>query len=177
MAASSDLYDTCRELLDAATVALNGSPAGVPARRFVSAGLPAFDCSQLSVHVGGATPGLMEGYTAPVDPPMVVGLRTGVTAAVNLVQMTITVVRCIDGVPDDRGNPPSPVKLDNDAQKTLADLWVIWNSLRTQKLAGTLYPPEHRFFFFDPALALPISGGMAGWQIPTRVQLDGYRTS
>lgn len=172
--AASDLYDVARELLDAATVALNSAPAGVPARRFVSAGLPAFDCQQLTVHAGGTTPGLAEGYTLPIEPPMQPGLRH-LTAKVNLVQLTITIIRCVT-VPETGKTAPSPAKLDADAQKTLADLWVIWNSLYTQKLANTLFPPEHRPLFFDPAIALPIQGGMAGWQIPFRVQLDGYRT-
>ena len=90
--------------------------------------------------------------------------------------MTVTIIRC-STIPADTKSVPSPVKLDLDAQKTLSDLWVIWNHLFTLKRADTLFPPTHREMFFDPAVALPIQGGVAGWEVPFRVQLDGYRTA
>lgn len=170
--ASSDLYDLCRELLEACAEALTFSINGAPPRQFVSAGLPAFDCEQLTVHAGGTT----EAYTLPVEPPMQPGLRAATTAKLNLVQMTATIIRCSTGIPTNTKTAPSPVKLDNDAKVVLADLWVIWNHLFTLKKNDTLFPPDHRAMFFDPAVALPISGGVAGWEIPFRVQLDGYRT-
>ena len=170
--AATDLYDLCRELLEASADALALGTTGAPSRQFVSAGMPAFDCEQLTVHAGGTT----EAYTLPVEPPMQPGLRASTTAAVNLVQMTVTIIRCATVQQNTKQSPPA-ASLDQDAQKTLADLWVIWNHLYTLKKADTLFPPDHRHMFFDPAVALPIQGGMAGWEIPFRVQLGGYRTS
>ncbi len=170
--ASTDLYDLCRELLEASAEALTFSLLGAPTRQFVSAGMPAFDCEQLTVHAGGTT----EAYTLPVEPPMQPGLRASVTQKLNLVQMTVTIIRCTTVIQDTKSVPPAS-KLDKDAQNTLADLWVIWNHLFTLKKADTLFPPQFREMFFDPAVALPIQGGIAGWEIPFRVELGGYRTS
>lgn len=172
--AADDVFDACSTLLDACSEALALAPGGSPARQFISAGLPAFDCEQLSVHVGGTTPGLVEGYTLPVEPPMVVGLRSTTTMKVNLLQLTVTIVRCTSVFNGKQS--PSPAALTADARKTQADLWVIWNHLYTLRKNGLLFPPEHRELFFDPAVGLPIQGGMAGWEIPFRVQIDGYRT-
>ncbi len=172
--AAGDLYAAAVELLEATEVALAANPVD---RVFVSPALPALDCCpQLTVHVGGAS----EGDTAPLQPPLQPGHRTYAGDLVNVVQLTITIVRCTPG-PDNSGNPPPAAEIQASAQESIDDLWAIWNYLRTEHRAGNLFTapagPGSREFFFDPAFPLNIAGGCCGWQIPFRVSLGGYATS
>lgn len=174
--AAADLFAMAVELLEATEAALTelGSPIS---RAFVSPALPALDCCpQLTVHVGGAG----EGDTSPLQPPLQPGHRIPTTGNVNLVQLTITVVRCTPG-PDNAGNPPPAADIEASAQESLNDLWAIWNHLRTAHRDGSLFDapagPGGREFFFDPAFPINIAGNCCGWQIPFRVSLGGYSTS
>lgn len=174
--AAGDLYAAARELLEAtqAALVLEGAPVD---RAFVSPALPALDCCpQLTVHIGGAA----EGDTAPLQPPLQPGHRTPQVGVVPLVQLTVTIVRC-SPVQDAGGNPPAASAIDATAEATAADLWAIWNHLRTLHREGLLFTapagPPGREMYFDPAFPLNTAGGCAGWQIPLRVSLGGYSTS
>lgn len=169
----TDLYDLLEQFLDACAEAVLLAPGGAIGRAFVSPGLPAFDCCpQLTVHAGG--PVLAD--TQPLSPPLQPGHRVDETGAVHLVAMTATVIRCVSVASNDEGDPPTPASQDEAAQETLGDLWAIWNHLYTRKRNLTLWGPKQRELFFDPASSLNTSGGCAGWQIPIRVQLSGFRT-
>lgn len=173
--AAAGLYDLCREFLEACAEACTIAPAGAIDRAYVSPGMPAFDCCpQLTVHAGGP----QQADTAPLAPPLQPGHREQTTQALILVQMTATVIRCsptleLDGSP----TMPDPALLDASAAETLGDVWTIWNHLATLKRTDALWGPKTREVFFDAAIPVMTSGGCAGWQIPVRVQLDGYRTS
>lgn len=170
--AASDLFDVARELLTACAAAVATTDAGAIDRVFVSPSLPAFDCCpQLTVHVGNA----LEGDSSPLSPPMQPSHRA-VDKVVPMVQLTCSVVRCLAG-PDARGNAPPVSAIEDAARQTNADLWAIWNELRTMKRDGTLFAPREREFFFDPAFPISVQGGCAGWLIPFRVTLGGYRSA
>lgn len=173
--AATDLFDLCAEYLAAVEAAVATTPGGAIVRAYVSPGNPAFDCPpQATVHAGGP----IEGDTAPLAPPLVAGERTRVTDAVFLIQMTATVIRCTPTLTEEAGFP-SATELETSANETLSDVWAIWNFCRDQIRQGLLFasPSGRREVFFDPAVAVPIEGGAAGWQIPVRVQLGGYKFS
>jgi hypothetical protein len=173
--AVTDLYDVSRELLEACAQALALTPGGAIDRAYVSPGVPAWDCEQLTVHAGGP----VVADTAPLQPPLQPGRRIEEVGMVNLVTITATVIRCCVPGPEAEGQTiyfPPAEDLDAVAKVILADCWAIWNHVATLKRAGTLWPPKTRELFFDPAVAVGASGGCAGWQMQMRVQLDGFRT-
>jgi hypothetical protein len=172
--ASGDLFALARELLDACEGIVATSPGGPIPRSFISPGLPALDCCpQLTVHVGGPA----EADTSPLVYPLDPGHRTANLELLNLVQLTITVVRC---TPPSSGDEPLPQgsALEDAAEEIDADLWCLWNELRQLHRSGALFDapagPGSRDLFFDPAVSLNPQGGCAGWLIPIRVQLGGY---
>jgi hypothetical protein len=162
-----DLSDLCADYLDACVVALG---ATCPDRVFLSPGPPSWDCpDQLCVHAGG--PVIAD--TAAPGGVLMSGHRIQQTNIVNVVSMTATILRCAPTI-DDYGNMPTALALTQCAQQTMADVWGIWNFLVARKADGTLFPPKEREFFLDGALVLNPAGAVAGWQIPVRVQLDGF---
>lgn len=165
------LYDLCREYLDAASAAISLTVGGPIGRTYIAAGPPAFDCEQVTVYAGGPA----EATTEPLNPPLVPGYRVDVTGRVNLIAMTCTILRCSPS-PDNRGNPPAVAALDAAARASLGDVWAVWNHIATLRLAGQLWMPKTRAVFYDPAQMVNTSGGISGWQIPLRVELEGFRT-
>lgn len=166
-----DLYLLCEELLDAAASAVALARGGAIDRTFVSAGSPAFDCiNQLTVHAGGP----VIGDTLPLQPPLQPMHRIEMGMQVNLVQMTVTVIRCAAAVSGQSNVLPSKLALGHVAAITMADVWAIWNWISTHKRAQTLFGPSRREVALDPAYAIQTQGGAAGWQVPVRVQLDGF---
>jgi hypothetical protein len=168
---ATDLYNLAAEWLATCVDAVTSTPGGAIPYAFVSPGNPPLDCELLAVWAGGP----IEAETAPLNPPLTTGNRDTVQGAVHLVNLTCCVVRC-SPVGDDRGRPPSAAAYDAAAQQTMADVWAIWNFSRTRHRDGILFPSTHRReFWLEPAYSIAISGGLAGWQVPIRVQLDGYR--
>lgn len=164
------LYDAAAEYLAACVAALNSeTTSGAPERRFVTNGPPAWDCCpQLTVHVGG--PAVADTAATRTLGP---GHRIATTGFVNMVSMTATILRC---APIIEGNTlPSPAALAAAAAEMDADLWAIWNWIATRKRDLSLFGPKERELLMDPASSLNQQGGCCGWQIPIRVQLDGYR--
>lgn len=168
----SDLYVAANTLLDAANEACATTVGGAFSRAYVSPGLPPWDCEQLTVHVGGA----LLGDTAPLQPPLQVGVREGANRAVRLVAFTITALRCCVPVVGNVGPKiPSPIAISACAEQVDSDLWAIWNHLAALQRNGDLFPPaKTRDLFFDPAVAVSTSGGIAGWQTQYRVTMPGY---
>lgn len=176
--AATDLFDLAQELLDAAAEGVALSPAGPIGYKAVSPGPPAYDCvPSLFVHAGGP----VFGDTYPLQPSLQPMHRIGVQGLVDLVQLTITVLRCIPVTEQDGQtiSLPQPAAITNAARETYGDLWAIWNHLITKYRAGDLFPSpsSNREFIFDPALPVRQQGGAGGWEISIRVQLGGYRTS
>lgn len=166
-----DLFACANEYLQACITALGQTPAGAPPIAYVSPGVPAWDCpNMLTVHVGG--PSLAD--TLPLQPVLAPGHRIAVQGLVNMIALTATILRCAP-LPDNAGNPPSPAVISGVAQQTTADLWSIWQYVKYAKRNGLLFAPDQRELFIDPAVSLIQSGGVCGWEINVRVQLDGYR--
>lgn len=175
MPGPNDLQDLASEYLAAAEQAVATTIGGPISRSYISPGLPSFDCGadEISVYVGPAA----EGPTSPLSPPLVVGLRSVHTEKVNLVALTCTVVRCVPTV-GGTGQMPSASAIEAAAAKTNADLWAIWNVVPAFYRAGQIFTRsdgEQRLLIFDPAVPLDPSGGVGGWRVQIRVELDGYR--
>lgn len=173
MAGPSDLFDLAAEWLEVCRAAVATTAGGAIERAFVSPGAPAWDCCpQLTVHVGGPA----EGDTAPLSPPLQPGHRTQQVGIVPLVPLTATVIRCVP-ISDAQGNPPIPSLLEASAQEIDEDIWAIWAHTRSAFHDGDLFasPSGSRELVFDPAFSDAPEGGCAGWQIPLRVAVGGYR--
>lgn len=175
MGAFTDLYDTCEELLVVCADAVKPTPGGPFTRAYVSPGPPAWDCEQLTVHsVGPAI-----GDTQPLQPPLQTLHRVSTTGFVNLVTLIVTPLRCVTTIGKNGEIPIAPpaVSLVADADKLYADLWAIVNTVKSRYRQGTLFSPvgcAKREFTLDPTVVLNTQGGLMGWQIQYRVQLDGY---
>jgi hypothetical protein len=170
-----DFFLAAEELLQTAADAVATTRGGPIARVYVSAGPPAFDCTaggQLTVHGGAA----QAADTLPLQPMLQPAQRIEYGIQVNLVHLTVTVIRCATVVGQSAA-VPSAGKLAADAAVSLADLWAIWNFVFTRKRAGLLFGPldERRELAMDPATPVQTSGGAMGWQIPFRVELSGYQ--
>ena len=176
MADIGDLQLLSQGLLDACAEALDTIPAwdatllGAPDRKFVSAGLPVWDCcEQLVVHVVG----LVEGNTSPG------GLASGKrfsTGRINHVILNATMTRCIStGVESSGGaySPPTVANLGADGVQHNADGWALWNHLYNLQSSGLFLNLCDEVFFEGITSAIP-AGGCAGWVVAVRAYLAGY---
>lgn len=162
-----DLPDLAADFLSACEAALNTIPTlapgygGSPARAFVSIGPPAFDCDQLTVHVGP----LGEGSVAARPP--------GTSyARVNHVTLVATVLRCVPG-PDNHGKPPSAAVQQAASVQSDLDKWALWNHLYNRILQGLLFDRCGNVQW-GPLSPVPAQGLVAGCVLTIRVSLDGY---
>lgn len=167
----TDLFATAREFLDVVAEAVATAPGGPISKQFVATGPPPWDCCpMIAVHAGGPD----EASTLPLgtlDP----GFRTVDFGLLELVSLTATILRCAPVVSS--AGMPTSAEIESASATTLGDVWAVRNHLRTRRRAGTLFTRadgEPRECFFDSAVALNTSGGCAGWQVPIRVELDGY---
>lgn len=167
------LWDALNELLDRVVIALGDTNDGPPACRYISEGPPVWDAVPSLVVWAGA-PALAD--TFPLQPSLAPGHRATVQGQVNLVTITTTILRCATTL-DNAGKTPPPAAHAAVAQQISQDIWAIWNHLNKAKRAGLLFAPRERELFFDPAQPMNQEGGACGWQIPIRVQLDGYMPS
>lgn len=170
--AASDIFDLAAEWLAVCSDACQPQGAIPDDSIFVSSDPPAMDCApQLTVHTTG-------NVEAPTSPQGVIqdGQRARMPT-LHFVGLVATIIRCAP-VPDNRGNPPGRVEKEAAAAQTSSDLWAIINFTRQAVRANALFVNPHsdrREVFFDPQVVLPSQGGMVGWAVPIRVQLDGYR--
>lgn len=170
-----DLYDAAQQLLDAAAVAVATARGGAIDLQAIWPGLPSYDCvPALYVHAGGTS----IGDTLPLQPALQPMQRMVTTGEVNLLQLTITVLRCVPVIEEEQASIllPDPVAISAAAAECYADLWAIWNHLKNEHRAGHLFqrPSGRREFVFDPAVPVRTSGGAGGWEIPIRVELGGF---
>lgn len=170
MASVDDLQITAEEYLGACIDALDQLTArGAPARRFISPGLPAWDCEMLCVHVGGAA---IAG-TRIDGGALAEGHRIVLTGVVDQVTLTATIIRCEPSTPN--GKPLTAAQLTTYASVLNADMWAIRNWVISRKADGTLFGGNCREMSLDPARAFTVEGLMGGWEIPIRVTVDGFR--
>lgn len=178
MAGIGDLHAIALEVLQHCVDALNTIPdfdstlLGAQDHRYVSFGLPAFDCpDQLTVHV---TP-LSEADTSPGG--LAIGKRASRDAWINNVTLVITSTRCVKtGEVSAMGvySPPDPALLTLDAKQGHADAWALWNHLHNVKASGDFLTLCDAAEFGD-LLGLIPSGESAGWTWPIAIVLGGYQ--
>lgn len=159
--AASRLLETAAEALDTlATIGLTPCPD----RAYVSPGLPAFDCEQLTVH---ATL-LAEESTSPVA-----GGQRHKFGRVTLVTFTTSIARCLVVQADNV--PPDPLQEDIASRQILADARVIWETYYWHDRQNTLLGDD-RCSIRKMNASQPVdpSGGIAGWLINMTVEIDGY---
>jgi hypothetical protein len=169
------LYDASVELLQAAAAAVATTPGGPIDFQAIWPGLPAYDCvPALFVHAGGPS----VGDTYPLQPPLQPMQRIVTSGLVLLIQLTITVLRCVPVIEQEQQSVllPNPGLISQAAYETMSDVWAIWNVLIDMHRDGSLFqtPSGRREFILDPAVPVRTSGGAGGWEIPVRVQLGGY---
>lgn len=178
MPGPADLQQLAQELLDVSVDALDTIPTlapgleGAPERTFISPGRPALeDCEQLAVHVDSVT-------DAPTN-PNAGGLQSGTRNRMmkrNHVRAIITISRCVQdsrqGEDDLRFAYPAD-DLTATAAQTNADAWALWNHIFNLWGSGQFLTICTELFF-EGLLALPESGGRAGWTLTLRMILDGY---
>ena len=165
-----DAHLVAETLLDVAVAALDTLPdydatlVGAPARQFVSPGLPAHDCEQVTVQMFSVA----EAPTITMS-TLDVGKR-GVTGRVSYVLYHVEVVRCI---PTSATRPPSAAALGVAAAQENADVWVLWEALHAARRDAVL---TDRCSNVVIAAAQPLtpSGGFGGWRVPVEVQIEGY---
>ena len=168
-----NLHALAEEYLDACTAALDTiqdfAPGlgGAPERRFISPGLPAFDCcDQLSVHIQG----VLDAQTLPGG--LGAGRRHAYGGKVNLVLMVATLTRCVPVITDKTW--PTPEEMEVAAEQINADGWALWNHLFNLALAGQLFQFCGEVHW-DGLNSIVPQGGCGGWTLGVRVRLDGYQ--
>lgn len=126
----SRIYDVCEDLL-AAVVDHHGG-ADLPARQYVSAGPPAWDCELLATWceqtAGGVTP-----TAAGVTDAM----TSGAAWAMRVGTIVVTIARCAP-TQGDSGEPPSVDQEEGAARTLYEDAQRVLNALITANREGTL---------------------------------------
>lgn len=172
----SSMFDLADEYLAAIVAAMTSTTAGAPDRAWVAPGQPAWetDCAQACVFI----PALTEEGTAPLGPPMQVGLRHKGNR-VNLVSMAGFAVRCADVSEANQQvyQPPFDATLSGQARAVYEDGWAIWNTVTAMVNDDTLFGGRCGDVHFDLGNPLVPQGGLVGWQVNLRVELNGYSTS
>lgn len=164
------LADYAEDLLANVVDALETTPAKAPAERFVSFGIPAVDCEQVTTWVITLAPE----QTGPGTPPPIAGHRQNDPGLLQLATFGILVTRCVPTPSPPRNPIPSADVKTAKARETNQDIWAIWNWLYWSARKGTLFGGECSEFYFDPPAPLAISGGFAGWTAQLRTRIDGY---
>jgi hypothetical protein len=171
---ADSLYEACAELLAAAASALDEVEPGAPGRQYVAGGQVAFDCEQLTVHPSPI--GLAETEPASGLEPA----RRIVRANVNLVGLVLTLIRCVPAVKTLNGGNivlPTPAEMDTSSRIGLRDGWQLWNGLKQRHRDNTLLPSHCRDVLLSPCIPLDPAGGLGGWTLTVRTNLDGIPAS
>lgn len=164
----ASLTDYADELAVVAADALADTVGGTIERAGLTAGLPAFDCEQVTVAVislGDAQQSTLSTLGAG---------RRHMSGAINLIGFRITVLRdCVSTI-DESGDFPAVDEMRADAEKVHQDVWAIWTRIRRLMMSGSLFGGRCSKLFFDGARATATEGGMAGWEIDFRANIPGF---
>lgn len=163
---AAGLIDAANELLGA-SVAILGPAA--PTRRFVSIGVPAYDCDQLTVHCSA--------FTAAATSPQSAARDTHHRRAV-LYEATfvVTVLRCYQAsaepsLLDPEIRIPPSAALQGVAEQVYGDVWGLWTGLWAAMKAGTLW--AGRGAALGAAVPVDEQGALSGWTIPVSTEISG----
>ena len=163
----TSLTAVAEHTLAVAAAALAETTAGAPDLQYMEAGpLPAWDCAPaLMVMVNS----IQEELTSPLAPSGVTGRRAAV-GRVNLVTMTIVVLRCA-AIPDGNGVVSSDDKTAV-ARTVQEDGWALWTGFY-RAILNNEYEGLCTIVHFDFGQAVEEQGGFVGWQQVLRVELGG----
>lgn len=160
-------YEYAGELLELCSNAIAETEGGEIARRYVSAGRPAFDCEQLTVHLVTLGDAQSTGLS-PVSPG-----RRHISGKMNLLGMVVTVVRDCAATMDDQGNPPAAEDLEQDARTISQDIWACWTGIYAAMKEGELFGGKCDLLFFDGAQVLDSEGQTNAWELGIRAEIPG----
>lgn len=169
MADLDRLTEYAQELLDLCEAALEATDAGAPSRVYLAVPGPPFDCDQLTVETASLG-------DAPLAATSVLGSGRRITAAINLVGFRVKIVRCVPTL-SEAGDPPPEEDVTLAAAMLNMDVWAIWTRVRTAQREGTLFGGDCSHLFYDGAFAIEEEGGIAGYQIDFRADIDGFVNS
>lgn len=127
------IYDAAEQLLTAVVVHHGGA---LPARRYVSAGAPVWDCELVAVHATGGFPTEGPVGTVASQPNM-----RGAGFALESAQFGITIVRCTPAVPESKGAQVKLPTVEAEQAAALAlytDVQRVKNALVVAAKAGEL---------------------------------------
>ncbi len=168
----TDLQTLCDAVLDASSLALDTIPGfapgleGAPARTFVTAGQPSFDCGQLTVNANT----IREAPTEPLG--LGSGTRHRLGMRLSLVGIQVWIVRCLNS----QEAIPTIAQQEALADQVNADGWALWNYLWNVNRAGSSDPIVTLCdeWYMDALTPLQPSGGYSGWLLSIRAELSGY---
>lgn len=149
------LDQAATRLLTAATATLTTPPA----RRYVTVGIPAWDCEQLVVFLERSftgQPGSEVNYSSPQCP-----IRLSAAFGIEL-------VRCAPEVSED-GTPTSAASMDADALTFMAEMDSLWRGLNDQ--ARALARDENLHVGFSPMVTLGADGAYWGGRVTATLEL------
>lgn len=173
---ASDLYATAEALLEFCVAALDELPLKAPERQYVSFGLPALDCEQITVHVFQV--GEFDGAYQTLSPAD--QMRRGhPVPIVNVAALVVTVVRdCYPGPVGHMGGAsvPEAEDLALASQGLHADGWQLWNAIRQGVKDGHVFG-ACRLVDRNPMQPLGPEGNFAGWTVPVLVSIPGFDLS
>ncbi len=131
----------------------------LPARQFVSAGPPVWDCELLAVHVERT-----EGYDGNAATTTVQPLAAGAGFAMRVATLVVTLVRCTPAVPDSKGSKVTMPSVDDEeaaATVLYTDAQRMLNALVVAHRAGELVACRS-LAFQDWSVLGPTGGLVAG---------------
>jgi hypothetical protein len=139
--ADSYLFDLASGIIAALEAGYPAAPdaAALPERRYVSDGVPAWDCEQLTVHVVRTFNAAQPGGGAPGSP----GIPSfGKGPTVRAAEVVVTIVRCSPTIADDGGlgeaTIPTEAEIEAAALVVLSDAemipMVLEDAVRTRQL-------------------------------------------
>jgi hypothetical protein len=176
MAGPGDLHVVAEELLAAAVDSLDDGAVlsgllGAPERRFVSPGIPVWDCCDMltvDVRAIGELPTGPQGGVGSAGKRHIYG-------RINLATLVTTITRCLPAgeTVGKRYTPPTIAQQEAAAEQINADGWALWNGILNRLTAGLLWEKCLEVHWETMAAVAP-SGGCAGWTLSLRVMLDGY---
>lgn len=164
------LYQAARAFLDAAVDALNLTPAGAPARQYVSAGRPAMDCCGQVVawcsalnREGAVGPGALAGAHE------VMGGKPTLAISIQATRCDATIGR--DG---GRIELPEPAAMEAVAQIIDADGWALWKHLSAEiRAEDGVLSEVCSGAWRDGFVKLEPQGGCVGWELRYRWPVTG----
>lgn len=145
--------------------------ADAPQRRYVSAGEPAVDCDQLTVHVSNIRTGAGSGLGNELTRPEL--LPKASLLVVTVVEVQVTLWRCIPGRIE--GDPPRLPTAEalHEGGVIMARLGqALWYGLVEESVDGTLWPLQLKpVVLWRTCTQVAPQAGIAAWKMTGEVSL------